>query len=234
MNLLMIDTSGPACGVALLEDGRLIYESVMVHRLTHSERLMPMVDTALRMTEREMGDIDVFGAVTGPGSFTGVRIGVSTVKGLAHACGKPVIGVDALEALAQNAPFFDGCVAPVLDARAQQVYTALFSGGERIMEDRAMKLSELLDILAGRPERVMLTGDGMEVCRAAAKDALGERVVFAPAGHQILRAGLAGALAFRRITDGASLGDYLTLQPLYLRAPQAERERAKREGRRIE
>ena len=91
MNILMIDTSGPACGVAIMADGRLVYEAELTHRQTHSQRVMPMVDTALQMSDMTAADMDVFGAVVGPGSFTGVRIGVSTVKALAHAAGKPCV-----------------------------------------------------------------------------------------------------------------------------------------------
>ena len=108
MNILMIDTSGPACGVAIVRDGKRVYEAALESGMTHSQRLMPMVDAALNMAGMTAQDIDLFGAVVGPGSFTGVRIGVSTVKALAHAAGKPCVGVDALEALAMNAGDFDG------------------------------------------------------------------------------------------------------------------------------
>ena len=189
MNILMIDTSGPACGVAIMADGRLVYEAELTHRQTHSQRVMPMVDTALQMSDMTAADMDVFGAVVGPGSFTGVRIGVSTVKALAHAANKPCVAVDALEALAANVTAFDGVVCPILDARAQQVYGAIFKRGERLTEDTVEK-----------PQ------------------------------HNGLRAGSACALAARRLEAGETPLDYITLLPLYLRAPQAERERAAREG----
>ena len=130
MNILMIDTSGPACGVAIMADGRLVYEAELTHKQTHSQRVMPMVDAALQMSDMTLEDMDVLGAVVGPGSFTGVRIGVSTVKALAHAAGKPCVAVDALEALAANVTAFDGVVCPILDARAQQVYGAMFKDGK--------------------------------------------------------------------------------------------------------
>ena len=99
MNILMIDTSGPACGAAISVDGKIVCELQLTSGKTHSQRVMPMVDRALEMCEMSIADIDLFGVVVGPGSFTGVRIGVSTVKALAHAAGKPCIGVDALHAL---------------------------------------------------------------------------------------------------------------------------------------
>lgn len=128
-----------------MRDGRLIYEAELVNKQTHSQRVMPMADAALAMNDMTAAEIDVFGAVTGPGSFTGVRIGVSTVKALAHAAGKPCVAVDALEALAANVTAFDGVVCPILDARAQQVYGAIFKNGERVLEDTVEKLALFLD-----------------------------------------------------------------------------------------
>ena len=208
MNILMIDTSGPACGVAIMADGRLVYEAELTHKQTHSQRVMPMVDTALQMSDMTAADMDVFGAVVGPGSFTGVRIGVSTVKALAHAAGKPCVAVDALEALAANVTAFDGVVCPILDARAQQVYGAMFKDGKRVLEDVVEKLALFLD-------RVEATGD---------------KAHFVKPQHNGLRAGSACAVAKERLEKGEAALDYITLLPLYLRAPQAERERAAREG----
>ena len=165
MNILMIDTSGPACGVAIMADGRLVYEAELTHRQTHSQRVMPMVDTALQMSDMTAADMDVFGAVVGPGSFTGVRIGVSTVKALAHAANKPCVAVDALEALAANVTAFDGVVCPILDARAQQVYGAIFRRGERLTEDTVEKLTLFLD-------RVEATGELSRLCYRAEIEAV--------------------------------------------------------------
>ena len=233
MNILMLDTSGPACGVALMREGKLVYESQLTHSRTHSQRLMPMLDAALDMAELRAQDIDLFGAVVGPGSFTGVRIGVTTVKALSHAAGKPCIGVDALEALAANVVGFDGLVCPILDARAQQVYGAAFRAGfppERVFEDEAEKLTAFLDKIEATGERALFLGDGMEPMRAAIAERMGDKASFAPAQHAGLRAGSACALAAHYAqTDRAA--DYLSLMPLYLRAPQAERERAAREAK---
>ncbi len=230
MNILMIDTSGPACGVALMKDGKPVYEAALEIGMTHSQRLMPMVDAALEMTGMQMEDIGLFGAVVGPGSFTGVRIGVSTVKALAHAAGKPCIGVDALEALALNVPAFDGVICPILDARAQQVYGAIFESGMppvRLCEDVAEKLAAFLDRVEATGRRALFVGDGVKVSEKMISERLGERAVFAPAAHRGLRAACAAALA-EAYADRAQ--DYVSLLPLYLRAPQAERERAAREA----
>jgi len=230
VNILMIDTSGPACGTAILKEGKLIYEASLEIGMTHSQRLMPMVDAALSMTGMKIEEIDLFGAVVGPGSFTGVRIGVSTVKALAHAQGKPCIGIDALEALALNVPEFDGVVCPILDARAQQVYGAIFEPGlppQRLCEDTAEKLTAFLDRVKETGKRAIFVGDGVKVSEKAIREQLGDRAAFAPAQHIGLRAGCAAMLAQKYAGQAQ---DYVTLLPLYLRAPQAERERAAREA----
>ena len=235
MNILMIDTSGPACGVAIMKDGAIVYEAQLVSGRTHSQRVMPMVDTALTMSDMQVADIDLFGAVLGPGSFTGVRIGVSTVKALAHAAGKPCIGVDALHALAANVSGFDGVICPILDARAQQVYGAMFEAGEiphRLMDDEAMKLVDYLDLVDKTGRDALFLGDGVAAMREKIAERLGSRAHFAPAQHMNLRAGSACALAenLYAADEGAAV-DYIHLLPLYLRAPQAERERAAREAK---
>ena len=229
MNILMIDTSGPACGVAVMKDGQIVCELQLTSGKTHSQRVMPMVDQALSMCEMTVADIDLFGAVAGPGSFTGVRIGVSSVKALAHAAGKPCIGVDALEALAANVTGFDGVICPILDARAQQVYGAMFESGMppvRMMEDEAEKLTLFLDRVEATGKHALFVGDGAAAFEKAIVERLGEKAHFAPAQHAGLRAASACALAAKYAKDESSLKDCMTLLPLYLRAPQAERERA--------
>ena len=235
MNILMIDTSGPACGVAVMKDGQIAYEAQLVSGRTHSQRVMPMVDAALTMSETAVSEIDLFGAVLGPGSFTGVRIGVSTVKAMAHAAGKRCIGVDALHALAANIAAFDGVICPILDARAQQVYGAMFRAGdvpERLMDDEAMKLVDFLDLVDKTGENAMFLGDGVAAFREKIIERLGERAHFAAAQHMHLRAGSACALAAKKAqADESAVVDHIHLLPLYLRAPQAERERAAREAK---
>ena len=229
MNILMIDTSGPACGVAVMKDGQIVCELQLTSGKTHSQRVMPMVDQALSMCEMGIEEIDLFGAVVGPGSFTGVRIGVSSVKALAHAAGKPCIGVDALHALAANISGFDGVICPILDARAQQVYGAMFECGMppvRLMEDEAEKLTLFLDRVEATGRHALFVGDGAAAFENAIVERLGEKAHFAPAQHAGLRAASACALAETYAQDETLLRDCVTLLPLYLRAPQAERERA--------
>ena len=230
--VLAIDTSGPVAGCAVLKDGKIIHQIAMNHGLTHSETIMPAVDEALSAVGLACGDVDVFAAVAGPGSFTGVRIGVCAAKGLAHGVGKPCCAVHALEALAMNFYGFDGLCCPILDARRGQVYCAAFDmkNGlpERALADAAEPLS---DFLARLPEdrRLAFVGDGVPVHGEAVRRALGERALIAPPNLRDLRADAACLLAAAR---PESWVEAKLLRPIYLRAPQAERERKAREARR--
>ena len=232
MNLLAVDTSGPVAGVAVLRDGEIAYEGAAVNRLTHSVNLMPMIEEALGRAGLDISDIDYYAAVTGPGSFTGVRIGVSAVKGMAHGAHRPCIGVDALEALAAGVCMTDALLCPIQDARAGQVYGAAFLPGMppvRRLEDMAQKLDvfveKVLEVADGR--RLCFLGDGVKTYRGAIEELLRDRAVFAPAHMSYLRPAAVAALADLHRERAV---DYLTLMPVYLRAPQAERERARRLG----
>ena len=229
MNILALDTSGPVAGVAILKAGEAAYEAAAVNRFTHSVSLMPMVEEAFRHTGLTAADIDLFAVTTGPGSFTGVRIGVSTVKGLAHGAGKPCIGINALAALAAGIPYFEGTICPIQDARAGQVYGAAFAAGlppRRLMEDAALKLSEYLQRLNELPGPYLFVGDGVAVHHAAIRLCLQEQALFGSAHCRFLRP-LSVALLAEQHQDQAV--DYLSLMPYYLRAPQAERQRILRE-----
>lgn len=231
MMVLAVDTSGPVCGVAIADGARVLYEAAAVNHFTHSVNLMPMVDQALAHTGLALSDMGLLAAVTGPGSFTGVRIGVSTVKGLAHGANLPCMGVNALEALALGAGDAGALLCPLQDARAGQVYGAAFLAGMppvRQMEDVALPLSDYLAralALAGPDRPLCFVGDGAAAQREALATALPERAVFPPAHLSYLRPAAAALLALAR---QAEAGDYLALSPRYLRAPQAERARAQK------
>ena len=230
MLILALESSAKAASVALCRDGVLIAQSQQCSGLTHSCTLLPMAEQMLKNTDTRLADVDAIAVARGPGSFTGVRIGVSTVKALAHAADKPCVAVDALEALAANVTAFDGVVCPILDARAQQVYGAIFKRGERLAEDTVEKLTLFLDRVEATGENALFLGDGAPGFEAAIRERLGDKAHFAQPQHNGLRAGSACALAARRLEAGETPLDYITLLPLYLRAPQAERERAAREG----
>ena len=226
--VLAIDTSGPVAGCAVLLGGKIVHQIAMNHGLTHSETIMPAVDEAMSAVGLACRDVDVFAAVAGPGSFTGVRIGVCAAKGLAHGVGKPCCAVHALETLAMNFYGFDGLCCPILDARRGQVYCAAFDMKDgmpvRALEDAAEPLADFLQRLP-KDRRLAFVGDGVPVHAKAVREALGERALIAPAHLRDLRADAAAILAARRPetwVEGRSL------VPIYLRAPQAERERNKR------
>lgn len=234
MNILAIDTSGPVAGCAILSGGKIVHAVSMQHGLTHSETILPAVERAMEESGLACGEIDAFAAVAGPGSFTGVRIGVCTVKGLAHAVNRPCVPIHALEALAMNFPGFAGMVCPILDARRDQVYCAGFdvSSGfpERVMADDAIALDELLNRLPEDRE-ILFAGDGVEKHAAAICARLGKRALIAPVNLRDLKPEAVCALAERKQSKWIPACE---LRPVYLRKPQAERERNARLAREAE
>ena len=228
MILFCMDTSGPVAGVALMEDGAVRYEAMAVNAFTHSRSILPMAEEAYTHTGLALEQTDYFAVTVGPGSFTGVRIGVSTVKALAHAAGKPCIAVDALEAMAAGVQPFPGVICPIQDARAGQVYGAAFQGGSltRLLPDAPVKLEDFLAQASALGDSLLFLGDGMPVHRARIAEILGEKARFAPSHLSYLRPASAAYLAWQG-RDRAV--DYRGLSPLYLRPPQAERQKNLRE-----
>ena len=230
MKILAIDTSGPVCGVAVMKDGAIVHEASAINKMTHSVNLLPMIDTAMQSAGLTIADLDRIAVVVGPGSFTGVRIGVSTVKGLAHAHNTPCVPVDALEAMAAGAGEFSGVICPIQDARAGQVYGAAFSHGEtrpeRLMDDIPLKLEEYVAAIQSFGDRFLFLGDGMPVHRAKLEKLLGEAAVFAQPQLAFLRPASVAYLA--SLTEETV--DYLSLEPLYLRAPNAALNKKLTEG----
>lgn len=224
MILLCLDTSGPVAGVALMQDGAVRYESMTVNAFTHSQSILPMVEEGYEHTGLRIQDTDYFAVTVGPGSFTGVRIGVSTVKGLAHASGGRCIAVDALEAMAAGVALFPGVICPIQDARAGQVYGAAFRGGtmERLLPDYPLAVEDYMEKLVRLGDRFLFLGDGMPVQREKLAKGLGERAVFAPAHLSYLRPASAAQLAWEHREHAV---EYTALEPLYLRPPQAERQK---------
>ena len=230
MNILAIDTSGPTCGVAVLSGDAVRYSAMVLNKRTHSVNLLPMIDAALTASGLTLADMDRLACVVGPGSFTGVRLGVSTLKGLAHGSGKPCAAVNALEALAAGAGDFDGVICPIQDARAGQVYGAAFTAGdarpERLMEDIPLKLEEYVEAIQSFGDRFLFLGDGMPVHRAKLEKLLGDAAVFATPQQAFLRPASVAYLA----ALAEDTVDYLALEPLYLRAPNAALNKKLTEG----
>ena len=226
MLILAFESSAKAASVALVRDGRLLSQSIQVSGLTHSRTLLPMAEDLLKNADLRVQDVDLLAVAHGPGSFTGVRIGVSTVKGLAWAAEKPCVGVSTLEAMAWHGLAAGGLVCPVMDARRQQVYNALFEirGGrpERLCPDRAISLEELGAQLRALSSPVFLVGDGAALTAAylSARD-----IPFRTAPDDLLWQdawGVAMAALDKPPVSGAEL------LPVYLRLSQAERERQER------
>ncbi|MBR6185730.1 MAG: tRNA (adenosine(37)-N6)-threonylcarbamoyltransferase complex dimerization subunit type 1 TsaB [Clostridia bacterium] len=228
MILFCLDTSGPVAGVAILRDGAVCYEAAVSSGLTHSQSILPMTEEAYRRAGLSPEETDYFAVTVGPGSFTGVRIGVSTVKGLAHALKKPCIAVDALEAMAAGVQPFSGVICPLQDARAGQVYAAAFEGKtlRRLLPDQPIRLSEHLAWAGSLGQPLLFLGDGMTANREAIQKALGDRAQLAPAHLSYLRPAAAAYLAWSKREEAV---DCLALSPLYLRPPQAERQKNLRE-----
>lgn len=233
MKVLAVDTSAMTASVALMIDGRLAAESILNHKKTHSEKIMPMIDSVLKESETGIEEIDVFAVANGPGSFTGLRIGVSTVKALAHAMEKPVVGVNTLAALAYNIFDADGLVSPIMDARRGQVYNAVYKWDKGILTEVTPPRAETLELCLKdfeKEKKVYFLGDGVPVHRKKIKEAMGERAVFAPPCCLLQRASSVAAIAEIKAEKGET-EDYETLNPVYLRKSQAEREYDEKENK---
>ena len=229
MKILSLDTSALVASVAITNDNTPLAQYTLNAKNTHSETLLPMVESALGALSLKASDIDLFALSAGPGSFTGVRIGAATVKGLAFASNKPCVEVSTLEALAQNLVFKSGLICPVMNARRSQVYTALFrSNGkelERLMPDSALSIEELDGILSQYSEPIALVGDGYDICEQGFSKT---ELIFVPEFMRLQSALSVAAIALQNYNSGNVCTDS-ALSVNYLRPSQAERERAERE-----
>lgn len=226
MLTLALESSAKAASVALLRDGALVAEYSQCSGLTHSRTLLPMLEDMLKNTETELSQIDLIAVAHGPGSFTGIRIGVSTAKGLAWAGEKDCVGVSTLEAMAWHGEAAGGLICPVMDARRAQVYNALFlvedGALRRLCPDRAISLEELADELKKRTEPAFLVGDG--ACLTA--EHLKKRGIAYRLAPENLR--FQSAWGVGKAAEGKKSGSADLLLPVYLRLSQAERERQER------
>ncbi len=226
MLILALESSAKAASAALCRDGVLIAQSQQCSGLTHSCTLLPMAEQMLRDTDIALSDVDAIAVARGPGSFTGIRIGVSTAKGLAWGAQKPAIGVSTLEAMAQNAAHIDGLIVGAMDARRSQIYNALFEirdgKPQRLCQDRAISLAELGAELKKMQKSVFLVGDGAQLCYNTCLD-MGIPAVLAP-GNLVVQSAWGVAMA----AFGQTPAPAEELLPVYLRLSQAERERQAR------
>lgn len=228
--ILGIDSAAKSVSAAVCDGTRVLAQTQLNIELTHSQTLLPIVESLLNNSKISINDIDRFAVSSGPGSFTGLRISVAAVKGLAYALSKECVGVSSLEAAASNAVGFDGLVCAVMDARCSQVYTALFrtSRGEnslaRITEDCAISISELELLLKNYSEPILFVGDGAEMCYNIMSKNLPNLFLAPP--HLLFPSGFGVCLCAQSPEYSPVSADELALR--YLRLPQAERERLKK------
>lgn len=218
--ILGIDASAISAGCALLENGKIIAESFLNTKHTHSETLLPMISSMLKSAVVGLSDVEKIAVSAGPGSFTGLRIGISTAKGLADAAHKPCVSVSTLEAIAYNFISVDGIICACMDARCKQVYNALFKSENgvitRLCDDRAISAADLSEELSRLDGNVILAGDGAELMHAFTE----EKYTLAP---PLLRFQRGSGVCFA--AQNAPEIAPAALMPTYLRLPQAERER---------
>ncbi len=226
MKIFAVDTSAKSASVALVEDGVIKGEHFINTMLTHSETLMPMADSLFKSVRTEPKDIDCFAVNCGPGSFTGLRIGIAAVKGMAYALDKPCAAVSTLESMAYNLSRENTVVCAVMDARCNQVYNALFDVSDsepvRLCEDRALQINELISDLRNINKKIVLVGDGAKLCFDKMWGEL-ENIELASENIRFQRAS-STAIAAEKLFEKGEILTSSQLMPKYLRLPQAQRE----------
>ena len=231
MLILAFETSAKAASVALMEGAKLLGEAYQNTGLTHSQTLMVMAEDVLKQCGKSAQDVEAVAVAEGPGSFTGVRIGVAAAKGYAWGKEIPCYGVSTLEAMAESLGLYEGFICPVMDARRSQVYNALFRVEKgiisRVAEDRAIALADLKEELLQLEGPIYLVGDGSTLTYNTLKDSV-ENLILPPEHRMHQRAVGVGLVAARMAAEGlAPSGGELT--PNYLRLSQAEREKLEKQ-----
>lgn len=226
MTILAIDSSAKAASVCIANEEKIIGEFFINTSLTHSQTLMPMTEQLLKNTEMTIDEVDAIAVNVGPGSFTGVRIGVAAAKGLAFPKNLPCVSVSTLESMAYNLLGTDCVVCAVMDARCSQVYNAIFrikgETVERLTDDRALSLSDLLLEFKQTDERILIVGDGAEITYDFLKNEA-SNAVLAPKNRRTQTASSVALAAFQKLFEGKTQ-TAAELMPIYLRLPQAQRE----------
>lgn len=231
MKILAIEASSLVASVAILTDDIITAEYSMNHKITHSQTLMPMIDEIIRRTETDIKELDAIAVSGGPGSFTGLRIGSATAKGLGQALNIPLIHIPTLEAMAYNAFGYDGIICPMMDARRSQVYTGIYYFEENCLrtylENTAISIEELINKLNSMNRNVLFIGDGIPVFAEYIMEHASFKCCFAPANMNRQRAASVASLGAVYYAEGRveQAQEHL---PEYLRVSQAERERAER------
>lgn len=232
MKILALDSSGLVASVALVEDDNMLGEYTVNYKKTHSQTLLPMLDEVAKMIDLDLNSIDAIAVAAGPGSFTGLRIGSSTAKGMALALKKPILSIPTLEGLAYRlTPVTDELVCPLMDARRNQVYTGIYQykeeGIEAVRQQEAVAIEELIEQVNALERPVVFLGDGVPVQKEALEANVTVPYRFAPAHLNRQSASAVAALGVVYYKEGKS-EDARDHKPIYLRQSQAERERALR------
>ncbi len=225
MLVLAIDASTLVSGVALVSTERVVAELILQTTKTHSQRLLPSIDLMMNEAGLRPDQLDGIVVSGGPGSFTGLRIGMSTAKGLAHALGVPIVAISTLDFWAENYPFFPGAVIPILDARKGEVYTATYTWGDgqmnRMTPHRAISMALLFGELGDTAGPVAFVGDAVAVYEGEIRQSLGNRAVISAPVDRLPRPSRLGALGIARLQRGESDSIY-GLVPQYIRLSEAE------------
>lgn len=231
MKILGLDSSGIVASVAVVEDDVLIAEYTVNYKKTHSQTLLPMLDEIVKMTELDLNSVDAIAVAAGPGSFTGLRIGSATAKGLGLALKKPLVAIPTVEGLAYNLYDTQGIICPIMDARRKQVYTGIYCFEDhrlRVLEDQmAVPMEELISKLNKLGQPVTFLGDGVPVFGEMIRQELAVPFAFAPAHVNKQRAAAVAALGLEYYREGKTQ-TAMEHVPDYLRVSQAERERAEK------
>lgn len=218
---------------AVLNENQVLGEYSLNQDMSHSEKLVPMVKEVLDSLDLKIEDIDLYGVTKGPGSFTGLRIGVATVKTFAHLFDRPIVGISTLEALAFNLPYNE-IIVPMIDARRNRVYTGVYSWKgnklETLMEPNVIEIDELLDYLNNTYNQIIVNGNGSFLYKDKISGILRDKVRFSTISHNSCQATSVGELALIKYKDGY-MDNYYTLVPEYLRESQAQRELKEKEQR---
>ena len=231
MKILGIDSSGLVASAAIADEKNIIAEFTVNNKQTHSQTILPMIEKVVDMSGIELEQIDAIAIAAGPGSFTGLRIGSATAKGIGLALKKPVVSVPTLEGLAYRVSVFDGIICPIMDARRNQVYTGIYKMDKGnlvcLSEQKAVDIHEIMEELEKYDEKVIFLGDGVEVQRETIEKEFKKEYCFAPI-HLSKQSAAAVAVLGDIYFNQGKAEDAAEHKPIYLRKSQAEREREER------
>jgi len=236
VKVLGFDTSSIVATAAVVDDEKLVCEYFINNKKNHSEKLLPLVSEMLKNAEVALEELDGIAVAQGPGSFTGLRIGAAIAKGLAYALDIPLLGVPTLDGLAYNVKHFKGLICPILNARRNQVYTALYEGGlvsgyKRITDYMAVNIKEIIDRIQITGKRVIFLGDGLDVYKQDITAELGDKGLFASQAFNMPSAASVAMLGLEKLKKGLGQSAF-EFNPLYVRKSQAEIQYEKRKKER--